>query len=130
MKSINKVTILGRLTKDPTVRYTPSGSAVANLGIATNESYKDKAGTPVEKTEFHDVVLWARLAEIAGEYLKKGNSVYIEGKLQTRKYTNKTGQEVKVTEIVGNDLILLDKAEKKTETPAPEAPIDDESIPF
>lgn len=135
MKSVNRVILIGRLTKDPSVRYTPSGTAVANFGIATNESYKDKtSGQPVEKTEFHDIVLWQRLAEIAGEYLKRGHSVYIEGKLQTRKYTAKDGQERRVTEIVGSDVVLLEKPDGKPSAsgqPAQTEEVDDSSdIPF
>jgi single-strand DNA-binding protein len=133
-KSVNKVIIVGRLTKDPQVRYTPSGAAVANLGIATNESYKDKSGNPCEKTEFHEVVLWQRLAEIASEYLKKGRQVYIEGKLQTRKYTDKSGQERRVTEIVGNDLLLLNDGKGLSESgqtePAPQPEEETEAAPF
>ncbi|HHJ81207.1 MAG TPA: single-stranded DNA-binding protein, partial [Candidatus Tenderia electrophaga] len=92
-RGINKVILIGNLGKDPEVRYMPSGGAVANLTVATSESWKDKkTGENVDKTEWHRVVMFNRLGEIAGEYLKKGSKVYIEGKLQTRKWQNKDGQ--------------------------------------
>src|SRR5246500_4590792 len=107
-KSVNKVILIGNLGKDPEVKYTPQGTPVAKLAVATNESYKDKDGQWQEKTEWHNVVLWQRLAEIAGEYLKKGGKVYIEGRLQTRSWDDKqTGQKKYMTEVVASDLILL-----------------------
>jgi single-strand DNA-binding protein len=107
-KSVNKVILIGNLGKDPEVKYTPQGTAVAKITLATNESYKDKGGQWQERTEWHNVVLWQRLAEIAGEYLKKGNKVYIEGRLQTRSWDDKqTGQKKYMTEIVASDMILL-----------------------
>ncbi len=107
-KSVNKVILIGNLGKDPEVRYTPQGTAVATLALATNERYKDKDGNWQDKTEWHKVVAWQRLAEIAGEYLKKGRSVYIEGKLQTRSWEDKNTHEKKYsTEIVAQDLVLL-----------------------
>ena len=108
--SVNKVILVGNLGKDPEVRYTPSGSAVANIGIATSEVWKDKAtGTNQERTEWHRVVLYQRLAEIAGEYLRKGSKIYIEGRLQTRKWQDKTtGQDKYTTEIVADSLQMLD----------------------
>ncbi|OLE14600.1 MAG: single-stranded DNA-binding protein, partial [Acidobacteria bacterium 13_1_20CM_4_56_7] len=107
-KSVNKVTLLGNLGKDPEVKYTPQGTAVAKLALATNERYKDKEGQWQDRTEWHNVVLWQRLAEIAGEYLKKGSKVYIEGKLQTRSWEDKqTNQKRYMTEVVANDLVLL-----------------------
>src|SRR3954463_1036834 len=107
-KSVNKVTLLGNLGKDPEVKFTPQGTAVAKLALATNERYKVKEGQWQDRTEWHNVVLWQRLAEIAGEYLKKGSKVYIEGRLQTRSWDDKTsGQKKYMTEIVANDLILL-----------------------
>ena len=93
MASVNKVILIGNLGRDPETRYTTGGDAVTNLRIATTETWKDKAGEKQEKTEWHTVVLFGRQAEIAGEYLKKGRSVYIEGRLQTRKYTDKEGVE-------------------------------------
>ena len=107
-KSVNKVILLGNLGKDPEVKYTPSGTPVAKITVATNERFKDKDGQWQDRTEWHNVVLWQRLAEIAGEYLKKGGKVYIEGKLQTRSWEDKqSGQKKYMTEIVVNDLVLL-----------------------
>lgn len=100
-RGINKVILIGNLGRDPDVRYTPSGSAVTNLAIATDDSYKDKqTGQMVPRTDWHRVVLFGKVAEIAGQYLKKGAKVYIEGKLKTRKWTNKEGVDVFTTEIV------------------------------
>ena len=107
MASVNKVIILGNLGRDPETRYTTGGDAVTNLNIATSEQWKDKAGEKQERTEWHRVVLFGRQAEIAGEYLKKGRSVYIEGRLQTRKYTDKDGVEKYSTEIVGDRMQLI-----------------------
>jgi single-strand DNA-binding protein len=107
-KSVNKVILIGNLGKDPEIRYTPQGTAVATLAIATNERYKDKDGNWQDRTEWHKVIAWQRLAEIAGEYLKKGRSVYIEGRLQTRSWEDKNTHEKKyATEIVAGDLVLL-----------------------
>jgi single-strand DNA-binding protein len=101
MSGVNKVIVLGNLGQDPEVKFMPSGEAVANISIATSESWKDKqTGEPKEKTEWHRVVMFGKLAEIAGEYLKKGSKVYIEGALQTRKWQNAQGQDQYTTEIV------------------------------
>jgi single-strand DNA-binding protein len=113
MSGINKAIILGNLGKDPEVRFMPSGEAVANLTIATSESWKDKqTGEQKEKTEWHRVSIFGKLAEIAGEYLKKGSKVYIEGSIQTRKWTNQQGQDQYTTEIVlqsfGGKMEMLD----------------------
>jgi len=107
-KSVNKVILIGNLGKDPEVKFTPSGLPVAKFSIATNESYKDKAGEWQERTEWHNIVAWQRLAEIVGEYLKKGSKVYIEGRLQTSSWEDKQSGEKKYrTEIVAQDLVLL-----------------------
>jgi single-strand DNA-binding protein len=107
-KSLNRVQLIGNLGKDPEVKYTPQGTPVAKLTIATNERFKDKGGEWQDRTEWHNVVLWQRLAEIAGEYLKKGGKVFIEGRLQTRSWDDKTsGQKKYMTEVVASDLILL-----------------------
>jgi len=107
-KSVNKVILIGNLGKDPEVKYTPSGTAIAKFSLATNERYKDKAGEFQERTEWHNIVAWQRLAEIAGEYLKKGRSVYVEGRIQTHSWDDKqSGQKKYMTEIVANDLVLL-----------------------
>jgi single-strand DNA-binding protein len=153
-KSVNKVILIGNLGKDPEVKYTPSGAPVAKLTLATNERYKNKSGEWQERTEWHNVVLWQRLAEIAGEYLKKGGKVYIEGRLQTRSWDDKqTNQKRYMTEVVAHDLVLLggrgegagdfagssrsaaaggnnfDQREPEP-TPAGSTPISDEDIPF
>ena len=155
-KSLNRVQLICNLGKDPEVKYTPQGTPVAKLTIATNERYKDKEGQWQDRTEWHNVVLWQRLAEIAGEYLKKGGKVYIEGRLQTRSWDDKqTGQKKYMTEVVGSDLILLggrgegagdsgggsrgasagggnnfDQRTPEPEQAAASSPISDEDIPF
>ena len=101
MKGVNKVIILGTLGKDPEVRFTPNGNPIANMSVATSEQWNDKAsGERQEKTEWHRVVIFGKLAEIAGQYLRKGSQVYLEGKLQTRKWQDKNGQDQYTTEIV------------------------------
>ena len=108
-KGINKVTLIGNLGADPDIRFTQSQKQVANLSIATSESWTDKnTGQKVEKTEWHKVVFFDRLAEIAGQYLKKGSKVYVEGKLQTRKWQNQQGADQYTTEVVGNEMQMLD----------------------
>ena len=108
MASVNKVIIVGNLGKDPEVRYAPSGSAICNITIATSRQWKDKtSGEKQEETEWHRVVFYDRLAEIAGEYLKKGRPVYVEGRLKTRKWTDKEGVEKFTTEIVAAEMQLL-----------------------
>ena len=111
MASVNKVILIGNLGRDPETRYTTGGDAVTNLRIATTDVWKDKAGEKQEKTEWHTVVLFGRQAEIAGEYLKKGRPVYIEGRLQTRKWTDKEGVEKYSTEVVGDRMQLLGSRE-------------------
>ena len=107
-RGVNKVILVGNLGKDPEVRYSPKGSAMANVTIATAESWKDKqSGEKQEKTEWHRVVFFNRLAEIVGEYLKKGSQVYIEGRLQTRKWQGQDGQDRYTTEIVANEMQML-----------------------
>lgn len=107
-RGINKVILVGNLGKDPEVRYMPNGNAVANITLATTESWKDKSsGEQQEKTEWHRIVMFRRLGEIAGEYLKKGSQVYIEGKLQTRKWQDNTGNDRYTTEIVANEMQML-----------------------
>jgi single-strand DNA-binding protein len=107
MASVNKVILVGNLGRDPEMRYMADGKAVANLNIATSETWKDADGAKQEKTEWHRVVFFGRTAEVAGEYLKKGSSCYVEGKLQTRKWTDKEGVERYTTEIVGDRLQML-----------------------
>lgn len=145
-RGVNKVILIGNLGKDPEVRYMPNGNAVANITLATTESWKDKqSGESQEKTEWHRIVMFRRLGEIAGEYLKKGSQVYIEGKLQTRKWQDNAGNDRYTTEIVANDMQMLgsrgggsagfpaDTApERSAPTPAPAAAGGDfdDDIPF
>ncbi len=108
-RGVNKVILIGNLGQDPEVKYMPNGGAVTNVTIATSESWKDKnTGEQKEKTEWHRVVFFQRLAEIVGEYLKKGSKVYIEGKLQTRKWQDQSGNDRYTTEIVANEMQMLD----------------------
>ncbi len=108
-RGVNKVILIGNLGKDPEVRYMANGQAVANVTIATSESWKDKnTGEQQERTEWHRVVFWRRLAEIAGEYLKKGSRIYVEGKLQTKKWQDNQGQDRYTTEIVASEMQMLD----------------------
>jgi single-strand DNA-binding protein len=107
-RGVNKVILVGNLGKDPEVRYMPNGNAVANITLATTESWKDKqSGEQQDKTEWHRIVMFRRLGEIAGEYLKKGSQVYIEGKLQTRKWQDNSGNDRYTTEIVANEMQML-----------------------
>lgn len=108
MASVNKVILVGNLGRDPEIRYMPSGDAMANLNIATTDTWKDKEGEKQEKTEWHRVVMFGKQAEIAGEYLKKGSQVYIEGRLQTRKWTDKSNIERYTTEIVADRMQMLE----------------------
>ena len=140
---INKVILVGNLGQDPEVKFTAGGAAVTTLSIATSDSWKDKdSGMDKERTEWHRVVLWRRLAEIAGEYLKKGSKVYIEGQLQTRKWEQE-GQTRYTTEIIARDIQFLDsrgsantsnqEGKEMSEEPASDVPdsgIDDDDIPF
>lgn len=107
-RSVNKVILVGNLGADPELRYTQSNTAVCNMRLATNESYKDASGNMVDKTEWHSIVAWARLAEICGEYLKKGSQVYFEGSLQTRQWEDKDGQTRYTTEIKVREMMMLD----------------------
>jgi single-strand DNA-binding protein len=107
MASVNKVILIGNLGRDPEVRYLPSGDAVANLNLATTEKWKDKNGEMQEQTEWHRVAFFGRQAEICGEYLRKGSSVYVEGRLQTRKWQDKDGNERYTTEIRGDRMQML-----------------------
>lgn len=109
--NLNKVQLIGRLTRDPEIRTTPSGQTVATIGIATNRSWNDKAGQKQEKSEFHNIVIWGRLAEIAGQYLTKGQEAYFEGRLETRSYTGKDGVERKTTDIVAENMQMGSRAQ-------------------
>lgn len=156
-KSVNKVILIGNLGKDPELKYTPSGTPVAKFSLATNERFKDKDGQWQDRTEWHNITAWARTAEIAGEYLKKGGKVYIEGSLRTHSWDDKqSGQKKYMTEIVVNDMVLLggrgegmtddagggrsrgasaggnnfDQRAPEAEHAAASTPISDEDIPF
>lgn len=108
--SVNKVILVGNLGKDPELRYTASGTAVANFSLATTERYKDREGQTQEKTEWHNIVVWRQLAEICGKYLQKGKQVYIEGRIQTRAYDDKDGNKRYITEIVADQMRMLGRA--------------------
>jgi single-strand DNA-binding protein len=150
-RGINKVILVGNLGKDPDIRYTASGAAIANVTIATSESWRDKqSGEKQEKTEWHRVVFFSRLAEIVGEYLKKGSQVYVEGRLQTRKWQDQSGQDRYTTEIVANEMQMLggrgegggqsqggsgfrpkpEPAAKPAQAPKVEEDFPDDDIPF
>ncbi|MFM8900835.1 MAG: single-stranded DNA-binding protein [Burkholderiales bacterium] len=112
MAAVNKVILIGNLGKDPEVRYTPNGNAICNVSVATTRTWKDKnSGDKQEETEWHRVVFYDRLAEIAGEYLKKGRPIYVEGRLKTRKWQNKEGQDVYTTEIIATEMQMLGSRE-------------------
>lgn len=124
MASVNKVILIGNLGKDPETRYMPNGEQVTNITVATSESWKDKnTGEQKETTEWHRVTFYRRLAEIAGQYLKKGSQVYIEGRLQTRKWQGQDGQDRYTTEIIANEMKMLGKREGMG-GPAPDGPRD------
>jgi len=144
-RGVNKVILIGHLGRDPEVRYMPSGSAVCNVTLATTESWKDKqSGEQKERTEWHNLVFYGRIAEIAGEYLRKGSQVYVEGRLQTRKWQDKNGNDRYTTEIIVNDMQMLGsrsggsagfapQPESQSQAaPAPAAAADDfdDDIPF
>ncbi len=147
-RGINKVILIGNLGNDPEVRYMPSGSAVTTISLATNDVWKDKTtGENQERTEWHRIVFFNRLAEIAGEYLRKGSRAYVEGSLRTRKWQDKSGQDRYTTEIVANEMQILDgknftqanesqatssnrPAAETHETPAHTTPAFDDDIPF
>ncbi len=107
MASVNKVILIGNLGKDPEVRYMPSGDAIATISVATTETFKDRDGAKQERTEWHRVVFFGKLAEIAGQYLKKGRPVYVEGRIHTNKWQDKNGQDRYTTEIIANDMKML-----------------------
>lgn len=115
---VNKVILLGNLGSDPELRYTPSGVAVANFNVATNERWPDKDGNMQEKTEWHRIVCWRKLAEIAGEYLKKGSPVYLEGKLQTRNWEDQNGVKRYQTEVIASNLQMLGRRGEGDSSPA------------
>lgn len=107
MASVNKVILIGNLGRDPEIRFTPGGQAVANFTLATTDTWNDKAGQKQERTEWHRIVVWGKLAELCGEYLKKGRQTYIEGRLQTREWQDKEGQKRTTTEVVASQVVFL-----------------------
>jgi single-strand DNA-binding protein len=121
MASVNKVILIGNLGRDPEVRYMPSGDAMVNINLATTDNWRDKNGEKQEKTEWHRVVMFGKVAEIAGEYLKKGSQAYFEGRLQTRKWTDKEGQERYTTEIVADRMQMLGSRSGGSARSMPEA---------
>ncbi|MBI4811033.1 MAG: single-stranded DNA-binding protein [Ignavibacteriales bacterium] len=134
-KSLNKVLLIGHLGKDPELSYTASGVAVAKFSVATNERWKDQDGNTQERTEWHNIVAWRKLAEICGQYIKKGSKIYLEGRLQTRSWDDKnTGVKRYMTEIIADDLIMLDSkgAEVGGVEQVPEEPQEPgkEDLPF
>lgn len=132
MASVNKVVLICTLGKDPEVRQTQSGSAICNLSAATSRKYKDAQSNVQEETEWHRISLFGRMAELAGQYLSKGSSVYIEGRLHTRKYTDKEGIDRYVTEIIGEHLQFLDKkpADVRSTNVRKTSPAPEEDCPF
>ena len=141
MASLNKVMLIGNLGKDPEVRFTASGQAVASFSLATSEKFKGKNGEWEERTEWHNITLWGKLAEIAGEYLSKGKTIFVEGRLQTRKWQEKSGNDRYTTDIVGDKMLMLSpKGERSggetTSSPKSsganyeEPPFQDDDIPF
>nr|DAK42188.1 MAG TPA: Single strand binding protein [Caudoviricetes sp.] len=119
--TVNKVTLIGRLGRNPETRYMPNGDAVCNFSVATDESRKDAQGNRQERTEWHNITMYRRLAEIATQYLKKGSLVYLEGKIQSRKYTGKDGVERTAYDIVGSEMKMLGGGQDGQNAPAPQA---------
>jgi single-strand DNA-binding protein len=117
--NLNKVQLIGRLTRDPELRTTPSGQTVTSISIATNRTWNDKSGQKQEKSEFHNIVIWGRLAEIAGQYLTKGQEAYFEGRLETRTYTGKDGVERRTTEIIAENMQMGSRAQGSANRPSP-----------
>ena len=141
MASLNKVMLIGNLGKDPEVRFTASGQAVASFSLATSEKFKGKSGEWEERTEWHNITLWGKLAEIAGEYLSKGKTIFVEGRLQTRKWQDKSGNDRYTTDIVGDKMQMLSpkgeksggeisSAPKNSSSSYEEPPFQDDDIPF
>lgn len=121
-RSINKVILVGNLGQDPELRYTPSGTAVCNMRLATNEVYRDPEGNLVERTEWHNLVAWGRLAEICNQYLRKGSKIYVEGSLQTRSWEDRDGNTRYTTEIKIREMVMLDPRSEPTPEPSTAGP--------
>ena len=120
MSSVNKAIVLGNLGRDPEIKYTQSGGAVCSFSVATNERWKDKGGQDQERTEWHRVVAWGKLAELCAEYLAKGRTVYIEGRIQTREWQDKQGEKRYTTEIVAREVVFLGGKGERQESSRPE----------
>ncbi len=122
-RSLNRVQLIGNLTRDPELRYTPQGTAVCTVGLATNRSWTTDSGEKHEETEFHRIVAWNKLAELCSQFLVKGRKIYVEGRLSTRSWTGQDGAQKSVTEVVIDDMILLDNKGQQTQSaPVEEAP--------
>jgi single-strand DNA-binding protein len=143
MASVNKVILIGNLGKDPEIRTTPQGTSLARFSVATTTAWKDASGAKQERTEWHDIVAWEKLAQICGEYLHKGKMVYVEGSLQTRSWEDQNGQKRYKTEVKANNVVMLSprqdgaRSASQASAPAPreasevaEAPVDDDDVPF
>jgi len=138
MASVNKVILIGNLGRDPELRFTPGGTAVANLSVATNEAWTDKAGQKQERTEWHRVVVWGKQAQIAGDYLQKGKQIYVEGSLQTREWNDRDGNKRYTTEVRAMRVVMLGRAEGRAtaegggppDIEAPPPGPGDDDIPF
>jgi single-strand DNA-binding protein len=125
MSGVNKVILVGNLGADPTMRYTPSGTAVVNFNIATTEKFTNRNGERESRTEWHRIVAWSKLAEICNQYLKKGKQVYIEGRLQTRTWEDNSGNKRTSTEVVANNMVMLGRVGDMGDVPAQDFPADD-----
>jgi single-strand DNA-binding protein len=133
--SVNKVILVGNLGKDPELRYTPSGTAVCTFSLATTDRFKNKQGEQQERTEWHNIVVWAGLAEICGKYLTKGKQIYIEGRIQNRSYDDRDGNKRYITEIVANEMQMLGRAgeqggDGRSSTPVEKPSQDSQEPPF
>jgi len=127
MSGVNKVILVGNLGADPTMRYTPNGTAVVNFSLATTEKFTNKTGERESRTEWHRVVAWSKLAEICNQYLKKGKQVYIEGRLQTRSWDDPSGNKRYTTEVVANNMVMLGRAGETADVPPQDFPPDNYS---
>jgi single-strand DNA-binding protein len=116
MSSLNKVMLIGNLGKDPEVRYTPEGTPVANFSLATSENWTDKSGSRQDHTEWHTIVAWSRLADLAKKYLSKGRQVYIEGRLRTREWNDRDGNKRRTTEVIATQMVLLGSRSQSSDT--------------
>lgn len=119
MSSLNKIMLIGHLGRDPEIRYTPDGTPVATFSLATGESWTDKSGTRQERTEWHNIVAWRRLAELSQKFLAKGRQVYVEGRIQTREWNDREGNRRRTTEVIVSQIVLLGSRSQSTDAPMP-----------